>query len=68
MPGKESEIKVVSCVQAGGQQVKLEALSPEQRQELATWLRCTYLNALYEGRAVFRPADGAVSVSKERKM
>ena len=48
--------------------MKLEALSPEQRQELATWLRCTYLNALYERRAVFRPADGAVSVSKERKL
>ena len=50
-------IKTVSYVHAGGRLVNIDDLSAEQRQKLATWLKTTYLNNLYAGRAVFRHAE-----------
>lgn len=55
MPRKEQKIKVVSYVHVGDQLVNTEDLDPERKQRLATWIKCTYLNALYEGKAKFRP-------------
>ena len=57
MPRKEQKIKVVSYVHVGDQLVNTEDLDPERKRQLATWIKCTYLNALYEGKAKFYPAD-----------
>ena len=58
MPQKEQKIKVVSYVHVGDQLVRTDDLDPERKRQLATWLKCTYLNALYEGKARFYPAEG----------
>lgn len=55
MPRREQKIKVVSYVHVGEQLVNTEDLDPERKRQLATWIKCTYLNALYEGKAKFRP-------------
>lgn len=57
MPRKQQKIKVVSYVHVGDQLVCTDDLDPEQKRRLATWLKCTYLNALYEGRAKFYPME-----------
>lgn len=59
MARKEQKIKVVSYVHVGEQLVNTEELDPEQRQQLATWIKCTYLNTLYEGKAKFYPVEGS---------
>ena len=59
MPRKEQKIKVVSYVHVGDQLVTTADLDPERKRQLATWIKCTYLNALYEGKAKFYPADEA---------
>lgn len=56
MPRKRPKIKVVSYVHVGDQLVNTEELNEEQKARLATWIKCTYLNALYEGKARFYPA------------
>ena len=53
MARKELKINVVSYVHVGDQLVNTEDLNPEQKRQLATWIKCTYLNALYEGKAKF---------------
>lgn len=57
MARKEQKIKVISYVHVGDQLVNTEDLDPERRQKLATWIKCTYLNALYEGKAKFYPVE-----------
>ncbi len=57
MARKEQKIKVISYVHVGDQLVNTEDLDPERRQQLATWLKCTYLNALFEGKAKFYPVE-----------
>ena len=57
MPRKEPKIKVVSYVRVGDKLVETSQLSAEQKQELGTWLKTTYLNHLFAGEAVFRPAE-----------
>ena len=57
MPRKEQKIKVVSYVHVGDQLVCTDDLDPEQKRQLATWLKCTYLNALFEGKARFYPVE-----------
>lgn len=52
----KTKIKAVSYVRVGGELVETSQLTPEQKVELATWLKTTYLNALFAGRAEFRPA------------
>ena len=57
MPRKEQKIKVVSYVHVGDQLVNTDDLDPERKRQLATWLKCTYLNALFEGKAKFYPVE-----------
>ena len=57
MARKEQKIKVVSYVHVGDQLVETSQLDPDKRRELATWIKCTYLNALFEGKAKFRPVE-----------
>ncbi len=57
MARKEQQIKVISYVHVGDQLVNTEDLDPERKQQLATWLKCTYLNALFEGKAKFYPVE-----------
>ena len=57
MPRKELKIKVVSYVHVGDQPVCTDDLDPERKRQLATWLKCTYLNALFEGKARFYPVE-----------
>ena len=52
-----TEIKTVSYVHVGGRLVNTEDLTAEQKKELGTWLRVTYLNALFAGKAKFRRAE-----------
>ena len=49
-------IKVISYVRVGDQRVEFSQLTEEQKKQAATWLKCTYLNALYAGEARFYPA------------
>lgn len=58
MARKEQKIKVVSYVHVGDQLVNTEDLDPERKRQLATWLKCTYLNTLFEGKARFYPVEG----------
>ena len=57
MPRKAQIIKVVSYVHVGDQLVCTDDLDPERKRQLATWLKCTYLNALFEGKAKFYPVE-----------
>ena len=50
---KEQKIKTVSYVHVGDKLVNTKDLNEEQRRTLATWLKITYLNALFEGEATF---------------
>lgn len=59
MPRKEQKIKVVSYVHVGDQLVCTDDLDPERKRQLATWIKCTYLNALFEGKAKFYPVEEA---------
>ena len=58
MARKGKKIKVVSYVHVGDQLVNTDDLNSEQKRQLATWLKCTYLNALYEGKARFWAVEG----------
>jgi len=58
MARKELKIKVVSYVHVGDQLVNTEDLDAEQKRRLATWIKCTYLNTLYQGKAKFYPVEG----------
>jgi len=57
MARKEPKIKVVSYVHVGDQLVNTEDLDAEQKRRLATWIKCTYLNTLYQGKAKFYPVE-----------
>lgn len=57
MARKEQKIKVISFVHVGEELVEVSKLTPEQKVELGTWLKCTYLNNLFAGQAVFKPAE-----------
>ncbi len=50
---KKREIKTVSFVHIGDKLVNTDDLSDEQRRRLATWLKKTYLNTLFQGKARF---------------
>lgn len=52
---KKIEIKTESYVHVGDKLVNTKDLSDEQKKQLGTWLKTTYLNALFQGQAVFRP-------------
>lgn len=55
MPRKTQKIKVVSYVHVGDQLVNTEDLDSERKRQLATWIKCTYLNTLYAGKVKFYP-------------
>lgn len=57
MARKQQPIKVISYVHVGDQLVNTEDLDPERKRQLATWIKCTYLNTLFAGKAKFRPAE-----------
>lgn len=50
-----TEIHCESCLWVGETLTPTEALSPDQREALALWLKEEYLNELCRGRAVFTP-------------
>lgn len=56
MAKRDQKIKCVSYVRVNGELVETSKLSEEQKVELATWLKTTYLNNLFAGRAEFYPA------------
>ena len=49
----QEPIRVRAFVTIDGQEVDVDTLSPEMRQEVATALKVKYLNALFRGTAVF---------------
>ena len=54
---KETKIRVVSYVKVDGEPVEFDRLTPEQKRKAATILKTNYLNALFAGKAEFRPAE-----------
>ena len=50
---KIPKIRTVSFVHVGDKLVNSEDLDNEQRHKLATWLKLTYLNALFQGKTEF---------------
>jgi len=50
---KKQEIRTVSFVHIGDELVNTDDLNDEQRRRLATWLKTTYLNTLFQGKAKF---------------
>lgn len=55
---KKQEIKTVSFVHVGDKLVNTDDLNDEQRRRLAAWLKTTYLNALFRGKAEFFKVEG----------
>lgn len=56
---KKREIQTVSFVHIGGELVNTDDLNDDQRRRLATWLKTTYLNALFQGKAEFFESSGS---------
>lgn len=50
---EQRKIKCISYVHVGDKLVETSQLNPEQKERLASWLKVTYLNNLYAGKAVF---------------
>lgn len=50
---KDQKIKTVSFVHIGDRLVNTDDLNDEQHRRLATWLKMTYLNTLFRGKAIF---------------
>ena len=44
------EIRVESYVQTNGQRVPVEDLTADEHEDLAIWLKETYLNELFRGQ------------------
>ena len=54
----DHSIQGESDVFRGDQQIPVASLSPQERRALADWLKKTYLDELYRGRAeVWREAE-----------
>lgn len=51
---EKRKIRTVSYVRVNGELVETSQLTPEQKGRLADWLKVTYLNHLYAGKAEFR--------------
>lgn len=52
---KQTKIKTISFVQVGNRLVCTDDLNKEQRKYVATWIKTTYLNSLFQGKANFFP-------------
>ena len=59
---KKQEIRTVSFVHIGDELVNTDDLDDDQRRRLATWLKTTYLNTLFQGKAEFFESCGAVEL------
>lgn len=55
---KKQEIRTVSFVHIGDELVNTDDLNDDQRRRLATWLKTTYLNTLFQGKAEFFESSG----------
>ena len=55
---KKREIRTMSFVRIGDKLVNTDDLNDDQRLKLATWLKTTYLNTLFQGKAEFFKVDG----------
>ncbi|MBQ4565514.1 MAG: hypothetical protein IJA48_04125 [Oscillospiraceae bacterium] len=51
-------IRTISYVQSANGPVAFDSLSAEDRQQVATQLKITYLNELFRGKAVFSVKGG----------
>ena len=47
------KIKTVAFVHIGDKLVNIDDLNTEQKTQVATWLKTTYLNSLFQGKAKF---------------
>lgn len=56
---KQQKIHTVSYVHIGDKLVNTDDLDDEQRRKLATWIKTTYLNTLFQGKAVFYESEKA---------
>ncbi len=54
---RKLKINTVSFVHRGDDLVNTDDLNAEQRHRLATWLKTTYLNTLFRGKAAFYAID-----------
>lgn len=61
---RKQEIKTVSFVHIGDELVNTDDLNDEQRRKLATWLKTTYLNELFRGKAEFFESSENVDQKK----
>lgn len=68
MARKQQKITAISYVRVGGELVRTEDLDPERKKELANWLKVTYLNNLFRGKAVFRVAEEGEQNGTEREL
>lgn len=55
---KKQGIRTASFVHIGDELVNTDDLNDEQRRRLATWLKTTYLNTLFQGKAEFFEKGG----------
>lgn len=55
---KKREIRTVSFVHIGDELADTDGLDDDQRRRLATWLKTTYLNTLFRGKAEFFESGG----------
>lgn len=53
----KQEIRTVSFVHVGDQLINTDQLNQHQKRKLATWLKKTYLNALFRGKVEFFESD-----------
>ena len=51
---KKQEIRTVSFVHIGDELVNTDDLDDDQRRRLATWLKTTYLNTLFQALGFWR--------------
>lgn len=56
---KAPDIIVSTYVRRAGELVDTRELDPEERRKFSTWLKLTYLNRLFEGKAKFHVAANA---------
>lgn len=54
---KKQKIEAVSYVHVGDKLVNTDDLNDEQRRKLAKWLKTTYLNTLFAGKATIYRID-----------
>lgn len=54
---KPKELRTVAYVRMGEGLVCTDKLTAEQRRRLATWLKATYLGALFEGEAMWKEEE-----------